>query len=91
MMLSAQIDGDCRSLRRYFEKLFEVLAQAIKEDQLWWTQLSDLKFWSNAVAQQYRVQSIPQNYLIDPDGIIIAKDLRGRDLQTKLCELLGCE
>jgi hypothetical protein len=33
MMLSAQIDGDCRSLRQYFEKLFEVLAQAIKEDQ----------------------------------------------------------
>jgi hypothetical protein len=38
----------------------------------------------------YRVQSIPQNFLIDPNGKIIAKDLRGVDLEKKLCELLGC-
>jgi len=65
--------------------------KAIKDDQLTWTHVSDLKFWSNEVAQQYKVQSIPQNFLIDPDGKIIAKNLRGGDLINKLCEFLGCE
>lgn len=65
--------------------------KAIEDDRLAWTQLSDLKHWQNEVAQQYRVQSIPQNLLIDPNGIIIAKNLRGQELQTKLCELLGCD
>ncbi|MEO8403845.1 MAG: TlpA disulfide reductase family protein, partial [Chitinophagaceae bacterium] len=46
--------------------------QAIHADNLTWTHVSDLQFWSNAVAQQYRVQSIPQNFLIDPNGNIIA-------------------
>ena len=64
--------------------------KAIAKDGLMWTQLSDLQSWNNAVAQQYRVQSIPQNFLIGPDGKIIAKDLRGPDLEAKLCELLGC-
>jgi len=52
--------------------------------------VSDLQFWNNAVAQQYRVQSIPQNFLVGPDGRIIAKNLRGPDLEEKLCEILGC-
>ena len=64
--------------------------KAIAKDGLTWTQLSDLQSWNNAVAQQYRVQSIPQNFLIGPDGKIVAKDLRGADLEAKLCELLGC-
>lgn len=62
--------------------------KAIKDDQLNWAQVSDLKFWSNAVAVQYKIQSIPQNYLIDPNGIIIAKNLRGADLQSRLAALL---
>lgn len=62
---------------------------AIKSDHLTWTQLSDLKFWNNAVAQLYFVQSIPKNFLIDPTGKIIAQDLRGDDLETKLEEVLG--
>ena len=62
--------------------------KAIKDDQLNWAQVSDLKFWSNAVAVQYKIQSIPQNYLIDPNGIIIAKNLRGAELQSKLAALL---
>lgn len=62
--------------------------KAIKDDQLTWTHVSDLKFWSNAVAVQYKVQSIPQNYLIDPSGKIIAKNLRGEALQSKLAALL---
>jgi peroxiredoxin len=62
--------------------------KAIKDDNLNWTQVSDLKFWSNAVAVQYKIQSIPQNFLIDPKGVIIAKNLRGPDLLAKLAELL---
>jgi peroxiredoxin len=64
--------------------------QAIYKDNLTWTHVSDLQFWNNAVAQQYRVQGIPKNWLIGPDGKIIAKDLRGAALEQKLCELLGC-
>lgn len=64
--------------------------KAIGKDGLAWTHVSDLKFWNNDVAQLYHVQSIPQNYLIDPDGKIVARDLRGEDLEKKLCELLGC-
>jgi peroxiredoxin len=63
---------------------------AIRADHLGgWTQLSDLKFWNNAVAQLYYVQSIPKNFLIDPTGKIIAQDLRGDDLETELAKVLG--
>lgn len=64
---------------------------AIHEDKLTWTHVSDLQFWSNAAAQLYRVKGIPQNFLIDPQGKIVAKNLRGPELEAKLCELLGCE
>ncbi len=63
--------------------------QAIKDDGLTWTQVSDLKFWNNEAASLYFVQSIPQNYLIDPNGKIIAKNLRGAELEAKLIEVLG--
>ncbi|GAA4332849.1 TlpA disulfide reductase family protein [Mucilaginibacter gynuensis] len=62
---------------------------AIKKDGLTWTQVSDLRYWNNEVAQLYAVQSIPQNFLIDPTGRIIARDLRGADLEAKLLELFG--
>ena len=62
---------------------------AIRKDHLTWTQLSDLKFWNNAVAQLYFVQSIPKNFLIDPSGKIIAQDLRGDDLENELAKVLG--
>jgi peroxiredoxin len=64
--------------------------KAIQDDKLAWSQVSDLKFWNNAVAQQYRIQQIPQNFLIDPNGKIVGKNLRGADLDSKLCALLGC-
>lgn len=64
--------------------------KAIKKDNLTWTHLSDLKGWNNEVAAQYNIQSIPQNFLIDPSGKIIAKNLRGPELLSRLCELLGC-
>jgi len=64
--------------------------KAIKNDNLAWTQVSDLQFWNNSVAVQYHVQGIPQNFLIDPNGKIVGKNLRGDELEAKLCELLGC-
>ncbi|HTH82675.1 MAG TPA: TlpA disulfide reductase family protein [Mucilaginibacter sp.] len=62
---------------------------AIKKDGLAWTQVSDLKFWGNEAAVLYFVQSVPANFLLDPNGKIIAKDLRGTDLEDKLEELFG--
>jgi hypothetical protein len=50
--------------------------------------VSDLKFWQNAVAQQYKIASIPQNFLVGPDGKILAKNLRGEQLQMTLEQLL---
>ena len=60
---------------------------AIHKDGLFWTQLSDLQFWNNAVAKAYDINSIPQNFLLGPDGRIIAKGLRGDALIRKLQEL----
>lgn len=62
---------------------------AIKKDGLEWPQVSDLKYWNNEVAQMYDVKAVPSNFLIDPSGKIIAKNLRGGELQKKLSELLG--
>ncbi len=62
--------------------------KAIETDHLDWTQVSDLKFWDNAVAKLYGIRSIPANFLIDPSGKIIAKGLRGEALQEKLAEVL---
>ena len=61
---------------------------AIKMDGLSWTHVSDLKGWGNQVAALFHVTSIPQNLLIDPQGKIIAKNLRGEALNRKLEELL---
>lgn len=73
------------------DKAKEPWVKAIKDDGLAWTQVSDLKFWYNEVAVKYHIQSIPQNFLIDPNGKIVGRNLRGPDLQAKLCELLGCK
>ncbi|MBK0381269.1 TlpA disulfide reductase family protein [Mucilaginibacter segetis] len=91
-----------RTYNKYKSKNFTVLGvsldkadgknawlAAIKNDGLTWTQVSDLNYWNNMVAKLYGVQSIPQNFLIDPQGKIVAKGLRGDDLDNKLEELLG--
>jgi peroxiredoxin len=62
--------------------------EAIKNDGLTWTHVSDLKFWNNQAATLYSVTSIPASFLIDPNGKIIARDLRGDDLENKLKEVL---
>ena len=61
---------------------------AIKKDGLVWTQVSDLKFWNNEAAVLYGVRGIPQNFLVDPTGKIVATNLRGEELHTKLAALL---
>ncbi|MFM2326407.1 MAG: hypothetical protein RIR31_609 [Bacteroidota bacterium] len=61
---------------------------AIAMDGLTWTHVSDLQGWQNAIAQQNQIYSIPQNYLIDPDGKIIGKNLRGPALERKLEKVL---
>ena len=60
----------------------------IHKDQLCWTQVSDLKMFDNEVAKLYDIRAIPQNFLIDPNGIIVAKDIRGEALHEKLAEIL---
>ena len=54
--------------------------QAIDDDQLNWHQVSDLKGWKNEVAELYGVRAIPTNILVDKDGIIVRKNLRGEEL-----------
>ncbi len=61
--------------------------EAIQKDGMPWTQISDLKGGNNAAAKLYGVESIPQNFLVDPNGIIVAKNLRGEQLQEKLNEI----
>ena len=54
-----------------------------------WPQVSDLNGWENQAALLYGIRAIPQNYLLDPQGKIIAKNLRGENLLLKLEEILG--
>jgi peroxiredoxin len=63
--------------------------KAIHDDKLYWTQVSDLKYWENEVSTAYGIRSIPQSYLLDPTGKIIAKNLRGEALIKKLDEVFA--
>jgi len=60
---------------------------AIHSDNLTWAHVSDLKWWQNDVAKLYGIQAIPQNFLLDPNGKIIAKNLDGEKLREKLSEI----
>ncbi len=62
---------------------------AIQNDKLEWTQVSDLKYWKNEAAELYGIRSIPQNFLLDPSGKIIAKNLSGEDLARTLQEIFN--
>lgn len=62
--------------------------KAIQDDGLTWPQVSDLRGFNNDVAQQYAISSIPQNFLLDPQGRIVAKNLRGEALPQKLAQVL---
>lgn len=63
--------------------------KAIADDNLTWTHVSDLQYWSNAAAKTYAVSAIPASFLLDESGTIIAKNLREDDLYNKVKELLG--
>ncbi|MCF8223434.1 MAG: AhpC/TSA family protein [Bacteroidales bacterium] len=63
--------------------------EAVEADGLVWTQVSDLNYWNNEAAQLYAVSSIPSNFLLDSEGTIIAKNVRGDDLRKKVAEILG--
>ncbi|GAA0880196.1 TlpA disulfide reductase family protein [Algoriphagus jejuensis] len=87
-----------RLYNEYKDKGFEVFGvsldrtkedwvQAIADDGLTWTQVSDLKYFNSAAAELYQIDAIPATYMIGPDGKIIAKDLRGPSLEDKLAEL----
>lgn len=84
---------------KFKDKNFEILAvsldnkkdawvQAIEKDGLPWLHVSDLQGWKNVVAEQYDVKAIPQNWLIDPNGVIIGQNMRGKELEEKLAAVL---
>ncbi len=86
-----------KAYSKFHPKGFEILGvsldskkdkwlEAVKKDGLNWTQVSDLKGWQNSVADTYGVRAIPMNYLLDKDGKIIGKSLRGDELEQKLEE-----
>jgi peroxiredoxin len=61
--------------------------KAILDDKLFWINVSDLKFWNSPVVPLYGIESIPENFLLDPKGMIIARDLTGDALSFKLKEI----
>jgi thiol-disulfide isomerase/thioredoxin len=61
--------------------------EAIQKDGLTWTHVSDLKMWESVAARDYKVESIPTNFLVDTNGKVIARDLRGPGLDAKLAEV----
>lgn len=84
--------------KQYHDKGFEILGvslddkkedwvKAIQDDQLAWLHVSDLQHWQSSAARLYAVNSIPQTFLLDKDGKIIAKGLRSEQLAAKLNEL----
>lgn len=85
---------------KYSSKGFEILGvsldqdreswlKAIKEEQMNWLHVSDLKYWNNEVARLYDINSIPANFLVDcKTGLIVGKGLRGEALERKLADLL---
>lgn len=62
--------------------------KAISEDGMPWVQISDLKGYENEISAYYGIQAIPSSFLLDPNGVIIAKDLRGTMLHKKLSDIL---
>jgi peroxiredoxin len=63
--------------------------KAIADDQLTWTHVSDLQYFNSAAAALYQINAIPATYMLDPEGKIIAKDLRGVSLENKLKEIFN--
>ncbi|MBF4485362.1 TlpA disulfide reductase family protein [Flavobacterium sp. CSZ] len=64
---------------------------AIAKQKLTWTQVSDLKYWNSPVVGDYMLQSVPLNFLIDKNGIILAKNIHGKALEEMLKSLLTAQ
>lgn len=62
---------------------------AIEKDKLTWTHISDLRFWGSEPAKLYAVRAIPTNILVDKNGVIVAKNLKGDELIKTLNDLLN--
>lgn len=62
---------------------------AIKKDKLTWHQVSNLQFWNDPIAKDYKIRAIPASFIVDSEGKVVAKDLRGQQLQNFMEELLG--
>ena len=88
--------------REYKEKGFDILAvsldktreawlKGIEQDGLDYHHVSELKFWNSDIARQYGIRAIPANLLLDKNGKIVAKNLRGSDLKDTLAKLLTAE
>lgn len=71
-----------------FDKDMDAWKKAIDDDKLTWKHISDLQHWNNGASIPYGVKAIPQNVLVDPSGIIIARNLHGEELKKKLREIL---
>jgi thiol-disulfide isomerase/thioredoxin len=91
-----------RAFNKYKDKGFTVFGvsldrskqdwmKAIGEDKLTWTHVSDLKYWQSEAAKTYNITGIPFSLLLDPNGIIIGKNLRGKALDNKLAELFSAK
>lgn len=71
-----------------FDRKYEDWVAAIEKDKLDWKHISDLQSWQNAAGTLYGVRAIPQNILVDPEGVIVARNLHDEALNAKLRELL---
>lgn len=89
-----------RVYEKYHNRGFEILGvsldkaqgawvSAIEQDGLTWKHVSDLKYWQSEVVPLYQIQGIPLTVLVDKDGKIIAKNLRGQALEEKLAQIFG--
>ena len=94
----AEMPNVVAAYKKYHDKGFDVVGlsfdrnkedwvKAIKDWDMPWNHLSDLKYWQSVAAGVYGVNSIPDNLLIDPEGTIVARGLRGKALETKLAEI----
>lgn len=72
-----------------FDTEYEAWKKAIEDDKLTWKHISDLQGWNNYAGQLYGIKAIPQNVIVDPNGVIVARNLHGDDLRNKLAELLN--
>ncbi len=71
------------------DKTKDAWVKGIEEDNLNWVHVSDLQFWNSQAARLYNVRQIPSNYLLNPDGKIIAINLRGQQLENVLSEVFN--